>query len=78
MISERSAGRGLLGCSPSTALRILLFVAFATSKMASALARNPLGGSFAPKVSLSGGPCGAYLYTDNIFYVKLYMITINL
>ncbi|MBR1618628.1 hypothetical protein IJ674_01885 [bacterium] len=23
-----------------------------------------------PKVPLSGGPCGAYLYTDNIFYVQ--------
>ena len=71
MISERSAGRGLLGCSPSTALRILLFVAFATSKMASALARNPLGGTFATKSApVRRTLRSIYLYTDNIFYVQ--------
>ena len=54
MISERSAGRGLLGCSPSTALRILLFVAFATSKTVPALARNPLSDRFLCPLKESG------------------------
>ena len=44
----------LLGYSPSTALHVLLFVAFATSKTVPALARNPLSDRFLCPLKESG------------------------
>jgi hypothetical protein len=80
MISERSTGRRvsawLLAFDSTTHFAFCGFLPQA--KWLRLWLAIRLEALLPPKVPLSGGPCGAYLYTDNIFYVKLYMITINL